>query len=226
MLKSIADIFVLFFIRNTTTATQAAARATPDYAPNFDRLFKDIQQAQHYKIAYYNLFAEMIPPLVQYQLQPSTQVGLIPSSIKRSPLVLPPPHEPTTLTRKLEPPPPPITRGGRQPKADKSVFSGPHFLPEKYSVKPVKAFRQAYFVPPPPNNTSEEEEEEEQPSRYYVNPHLGRYFHAALQDGSYFESYTNYDPADPVNFRHAYRMQEEESQNNSKGQFKVFHVIN
>jgi hypothetical protein len=179
------------------------SKKTIDFALIFTGLNKDIQQTEHFKNAYCDIILDMIPPLVQYQPPQPSRVGVIPTSMKRSPIVLPPMHEPATLTRKLEPP----TNTKNDPKTDKSVFSGPHYLPEKYSVKQVKAFRQTYFVP-------NYDEEEEQPSRYYVNPNINQYFQAALQDGSYFESYTNYDPSDPVNFRHAYSM--EQPQNTCK----------
>lgn len=156
---------------------------------SFGPLHDDMQQTEHFEREYQYLILQSIPPLIRYQPPMSSRVGVIPSSIKRSPLI-PATHETTTLTRKLEP-----TVATKE--NNKSVFSGPHFLPEKYSIKPIAAFRQSYFVPTYKDDT---------PSRYYATPDIQHYFQAALQDGSYFETYSDYSADDPVNFRHAYNL--------------------
>lgn len=150
-----------------------------------------MQQSDHFEYEYHAMLLRNLPPLVPQQPSTISRVGVIPSSIKRTPLI-PATHETTTLTHRLEP----VTN---TTAADISVFSGPRYLPEKYSIKAVTTFRQTYFTPNYKN---------EPPSRYYVSPHVNQYFQAALQDGSYFESYSEYKPQDPVNFRHAYNLQQ------------------
>jgi hypothetical protein len=164
-----------------------------------------MQQAEHFTHEYISMILSQIPPLVPYYHHSShyaSRVGVIPSSIKRSPIILPNMHEATTLTRKLEP----SSNKTMATTNNKSVFSGPHYLPEKYSIKAVTTFRQTYFVP--------NYNKHDQLSRYYVTPNINHYFQAALQDGSYFESYTTYKASDPVNFRHAYSLKQ--PQNNRK----------
>lgn len=156
---------------------------------SFGPLHDDMQQTEHFEREYQYLILQSIPPLIRYQPPMPSRVGVIPSSIKRSPLI-PATHETTTLTHNLEPP-------VATKENNKSVFSGPHFLPEKYSIKPIAAFRQSYFVPT---------YKDDPPSRYYATPHIQHYFQAALQDGSYFETYSDYSIDDPVNFRHAYNL--------------------
>lgn len=161
-------------------------------AVSFGPVYYDLQQEDHFEREYQYLILQSIPPLIRYQPPIPSRVGVIPSSIKRSPII-PPTHETTTLTLKLEPPPSsfPIKQNNL------SVFSGPHFLPEKYTIKPVTTFRKSYFVPT---------YKDDPPSRYYASPHIHQYFQAALQDGSYFESFPEYRPDDPVNFRHNYSL--------------------
>ncbi|KAI8081105.1 hypothetical protein BDF21DRAFT_451982, partial [Thamnidium elegans] len=162
----------------------------PSHVVSFGPLYEDMQQTEHFEREYQYLILQSIPPLIRYQPPMPSRVGVIPSSIKRSPLI-PATHETTTLTHHFEPSVPTTKENNM------SVFSGPHFLPEKYSIKPMVAFRQSYFVPTYKVDT---------PSRYYAAPHIQHYFQAALQDGSYFETHSDYSADDPVNFRHAYNL--------------------
>ncbi|KAI7889366.1 uncharacterized protein EV154DRAFT_514890 [Mucor mucedo] len=154
-----------------------------------------MQQFDHFEYEYHAMLLRELPPLVPQHPSTPSRVGVIPSSIKRTPLIPPTTHETTTLTHILEP----IADNSPKTAPNLSVFSGPHYLPEKYSIKPLTTFRQAYFTP---------QYKTDSPSRYYVSPHVNQYFQAALQDGSYFESYSDYKPQDPVNFRHAYNLQQ------------------
>lgn len=167
-----------------------------------------MQQYDHFEYEYHAMLLRELPPLVPQHPSTTSRVGVIPSSIKRTPLIPPITHETTTLTHILEP----VATVSLTPNI--SVFSGPHYLPEKYSIKPLTTFRQTYFTP---------QYKADPPSRYYVSPHVNQYFQAALQDGSYFESYSDYKPQDPVNFRHAYSMQQ--PRNSRTLTFFLFFII-
>lgn len=159
---------------------------------SFGSIYQDMQQSDHFEYEYHAMLLHSVPPLVPQHPSTSSRVGVIPSSIKRTPLI-PATHETTTLTHTLEP------NHTTNKETHLSVFSGPRYLPEKYTIKPLTTFRQSYFTP---------HYKSDPPSRYYVSPHVNQYFQAALQDGSYFESYSDYRPQDPVNFRHAYSLQQ------------------
>ncbi|KAI8971806.1 hypothetical protein BDF20DRAFT_886541 [Mycotypha africana] len=111
----------------------------------------------------------------------------------------------------------------------RNVYSGPHYQPEKYSIKPVLQFRDAFFKlehgdddedDDEDDDVDDEDEDDESEeveggtnaarrglSRYFI-PNIHRYFQAALEDGSYFESYDQYNASDLINFRHAYQPQQ------------------
>lgn len=189
----------------------------PRFRPSvvsFGPVYDNMQQSNHFQREYHDMILRSLPPLVPmdspYKKPTTSRVVAIPPNTKRSP-VAPPIRETATLTRKLEP----FTSAAKPKNLNTSIFSGPHHMPEKYSVKSLKTFRQKYFVP--------SYSEDEQQTRYYVAPDVNQYFQAALQDGSYFESYSEYNASDPINFRHAYSL--DQSVNNLESQPKKVVIL-
>ncbi|KAL9542513.1 hypothetical protein PS6_009758 [Mucor atramentarius] len=136
-----------------------------------------------------------------------TRVGTIPSFAPKNQLLRDMHFGTTTLALKLEPSiPSKVSSNSQRSPFDVSVFSGPHYQPEKYTVKTSTDYGNRSFLPEhfPPNATSLSE------ARYLL-PSLDSHFQNALIDGSYFQTYSDYDAEDPENFRHAYGVKHQPS---------------
>ncbi|KAI8644923.1 hypothetical protein BD408DRAFT_412725 [Parasitella parasitica] len=126
-----------------------------------------------------------------------TRVSVIPSFAPKNQSLRNMHKGTTTLTLKPEPCIPSKVSGTQKRRLDISVFSGPHYQPEKYAIKTSTDMRNEYALPDQVSLSSGRLD-----SKYFV-PRLDDHFMSALKDGSYFESYSEYNSKDPENFRHA-----------------------
>lgn len=136
-----------------------------------------------------------------------TRVGTIPSFAPKNQSLRDMHFGTTTLALKLEPSiPSKVSSNSQRSSFDVSVFSGPHYQPEKYTVKTSTDYGNRLFLPEhfPPSATSLSE------ARYLL-PSLDSHFQNALIDGSYFQTHSDYDAEDPENFRHAYGVKHQPS---------------
>lgn len=149
----------------------------------------------------YNIVASDKSTHMAYQ----TRVGAVPSFAPKNQSLRNIHMGTTTLALKLEPSIPSKLSYTQRSPYNISVFSGPHYQPEKYTVKTSTDLRNRFLLSeqfPTTNNVSE--------SRHLL-PSVDHYFQNALKDGSYFESYSDYNAEDPENFRHAFGVKNDES---------------
>ncbi|GAN06120.1 hypothetical protein MAM1_0112c05597 [Mucor ambiguus] len=134
-----------------------------------------------------------------------TRVGTVPSFAPKNQSLRDMHMGTATLALKLEPSiPSKVSSNSQRTPFNVSVFSGPHYQPEKYTVKSRTDCGNRYFLPEHfPPSTSETR---------YLMPSLDYHFQNALKDGSHFASYSEYNAEDPENFRHAYGVQHQPSQ--------------
>jgi hypothetical protein len=130
-------------------------------------------------------------------IEPTTStVGTIPSNMSSVTLNHQPSNNsplPATLALR-----PTLPYSARTIEYDKgTVFSGPHHLPEKYSIQPCMDYRKRHLIP------DELYYQRIKPSRYFVSQ-VNPFFEASMGDASQYTSYNHYNPSDPVNFRHSY----------------------
>lgn len=133
-----------------------------------------------------------------------TRVGAVPSFAPKNQSLRNIHMGTTTLALKLEPSIPSKISYTQSPY-NISIFSGPHYQPEKYSVKTSTDLRNRFLLPEQFSTTNNISE-----SRHLL-PSVDHYFQNALIDGSYFESYSDYNAEDPENFRHAFGVKNDES---------------
>ncbi|KAK4512969.1 uncharacterized protein ATC70_003680 [Mucor velutinosus] len=134
-----------------------------------------------------------------------TRVGAVPSFAPKNQSLRDMHMGTTTLALKLEPSiPSKVSSSSQRTSFNVSVFSGPHYQPENYAVKPNTDYGNKYFLPEhfPPSSSEAR----------YLMPSLAYHFQSALKDGSHFESYSDYNAEDPENFRHAYGVQHQPNQ--------------
>ncbi|KAL9540306.1 hypothetical protein MBANPS3_009757 [Mucor bainieri] len=134
-----------------------------------------------------------------------TRVGTVPSFAPKNQSLRDMHMGTTTLALKLEPSiPSKVSSNSQRTPFNVSVFSGPHYQPEKYTVKSSADYGNKYFL-----------QEQFSPSTFEAKclvPSLDYRFQSALKDGSHFASYSDYNAENPENFRHAYGVPHQPSQ--------------
>ncbi|CEP16861.1 hypothetical protein [Parasitella parasitica] len=127
-----------------------------------------------------------------------TRVNVIPSFAPKNQSLRNMHRGTTTLGLKLEPSLPSKVSGTQKNRFDTSVFSGPHYQPDKYTIKTSTNLGEGCVLSEKSSSIDHASD-----SKYLI-PRLDDHFTSALKDGSYFESYSSYNPEDPENFRHAF----------------------
>lgn len=139
-----------------------------------------------------------------------TRVGAIPSFAPKNQSLRDMHMGTTTLALKLEPSiPSKVSSTSQRTPFNVSVFSGPHYQPEKYTVKSSTDYGNKHFLPEHFASTTAASSSAE---ARYLMPSLDYHFQNALKDGSHFASFNEYNAEDPENFRHAYGVQHQSSQ--------------